>query len=60
MERLARAYPVKRCDATEITIPAAGKVAFGRVGHFGNWLRLEARLSKGAERRLTVTLQMKG
>ncbi|MCP4303557.1 MAG: hypothetical protein GY788_01465 [bacterium] len=60
MERPAQAYPVKWCDATEITIPAAGKVAFGRLGHFGNWLGLEARLPEGAERRLTIALRMKG
>lgn len=47
-------------DGTEIALPGKDKVAFGRISHFGNWLRFAARLPDGSQRRLTVTLQLKG
>lgn len=43
-----------------IEMPARGGVSFGRVAHFGNWLRLEARMPGGGERRLMVTVHFKG
>ena len=36
------------------------EVTFGRIGHFGNWLRIVCNLPKGAERRLHVTFHFKG
>jgi hypothetical protein len=47
-------------EGAEMVLPAKGQTAFLRLGHFGNWLRFEARLPEGGERRLTLTLQLKG
>lgn len=43
-----------------VEFPAARAVGFGRVAHFGNWLRFQARLPGGTERRITLTLHLKG
>lgn len=47
-------------EGVEIAMPARDGVSFGRLAHFGNWLRLEARMANGAERRLMVTVHLKG
>ena len=35
------------------------EVAFGKVAHFGNWLRLNGRLPDGASMRAIVALNLK-
>ncbi len=47
-------------EGAEMAIPGKGQAAFLRLTHFGNWLRFEARLPDGGERRVTLTLQLKG
>lgn len=47
-------------EGTEIAVPAEGEVAFARIAHFGNWLRLEARVPAGGTRRIHGTLHFKG
>jgi hypothetical protein len=47
-------------EGPAIELPAARGVGFGRIAHFGNWLRFELRLPEGAERRITLTLHLKG
>jgi len=47
-------------EGAEMALPAKGQAAFLRLAHFGNWLRFEARLPEGGERRVTLTLQLKG
>jgi hypothetical protein len=47
-------------EGAEIALPGKGRVAFLRLSHFGNWLRFVARLPDGGERRVTLTLHLKG
>lgn len=47
-------------EGTHIPMPGDGRVAFGRVGHFGNWLRIVCDVPDGATRRLHVTFHFKG
>lgn len=47
-------------EGTSIPLPGDKEVTFGRIGHFGNWLRIVCNLPKGAERRLHVTFHFKG
>jgi len=47
-------------EGLAVELPAARSVSFGRIAHFGNWLRFQARLPDGAERRITLTLHLKG
>lgn len=47
-------------EGTRLALPrAAGEVGFARVRHFGNWLRLSARLPDGASSTVLVTLHLK-
>jgi hypothetical protein len=39
---------------------AVDEVTFARIGHFGNWLRLKARLPEGASCQMLATLHLKG
>jgi len=48
-------------EGSEITLPSKGEVAFARVGHFGNWIRVIATaISDGGQRRCHVTINCKG
>ena len=48
------------CEGTRFALPrAAGEVRFARVAHFGNWLRVAARLPQGASSTVLVTLHLK-
>lgn len=47
-------------EGTSIPIPDDGSVSFGRIGHFGNWLRVVASVPEGASRRMHVTFHFKG
>lgn len=47
-------------DGGEIEIPGNGQVGFARVGHFGNWLRVLAKIPGGGTRRVHVTMHLKG
>lgn len=47
-------------EGTRIEMPGNGQVAFGRVAHFGNWLRIKAQVPAGVERRMMATLHFKG
>jgi hypothetical protein len=48
-------------EGTTLPVPDRGAVSFGRVAHFGNWLRIRAAdFSQGAERRVMATLHLKG
>jgi hypothetical protein len=47
-------------EGTTVPMPGDGAVTFGRLGHFGNWIRIVADLPEGATRRLHVTFHFKG
>jgi hypothetical protein len=48
-------------EGTILAVPERGAVSFGRISHFGNWLRLRAGdFPQGAERRVMATLHLKG
>ena len=47
-------------EGTTIPMPDESQVTFGRVGHFGNWLRIVGDLPEGVVRRLHVTFHFKG
>jgi len=47
-------------EGTAFQLPAgAGSLGFGRVSHFGGYLRLRARLPDGAALRVMATLSLK-
>ncbi len=47
-------------EGTKIEMPGDRQVAFGKITHFGNWLRIRAMVPAGTERRLLATLHFKG
>ena len=47
-------------EGTRIEMPGDRQVAFGRVSHFGNWLRIRADVPDGGERRMLATFHFKG
>ena len=47
-------------EGTEIAVPGDRQVAFARVTHFGNWLRIRANVAEGAQRRVMATFHFKG
>ena len=48
------------CDeGTEVPLPSEPGVTFGRVSHFGGFLRLTGQLPEGAEARVIVCLVLK-
>ncbi|NQV79804.1 MAG: hypothetical protein HQ495_04575 [Alphaproteobacteria bacterium] len=47
-------------EGTAIAMPSENQVTFGRVGHFGNWIRIVSDLPDGAVRRLHITFNFKG
>ena len=50
---------IRWCDeGTAITL-GEEEVAFGKVAHFGNWLRLRGRLPDGASMRAIIALSLK-
>ena len=50
---------IRWCDeGTSVTLGAA-EVAFCKVNHFGNWLRLAGRLPDGASLRSVIALSLK-
>ena len=50
---------IRWCDeGTSVTL-GAGEVAFGKVAHFGNWLRLSGTLPDGAVVRTIIALSLK-
>lgn len=50
---------IRWCDeGTAITL-GEEEVAFGKVAHFGNWLRLSGRLPDGASMRAIIALSLK-
>ena len=46
-------------EGTVIEIPADGEVSFGKVAHYGNWLRIKADVPAGVERRMMATFHFK-
>ena len=46
-------------EGTTIAIPGDKQVSFGKVAHFGNWLRIKADVPAGVERRMMATLHFK-
>lgn len=47
-------------EGTTIALPqAVNAVAFARIGHFGNWLRLAARLPEQSSCQVIATLHLK-
>lgn len=47
-------------EGLTITMPGRQEVAFGRLAHFGNWIRIRVNAPNGTERRMMVTLHLKG
>jgi len=47
-------------EGASLDLAGDATVAFARIGHFGNWLRLRAEVPEGESRRVTVTLHLKG
>lgn len=48
-------------DGEPVVLPKAeGEVAFRRIGHFGNWLRLRLEMAEGSTVQLLATLHLKG
>ena len=47
-------------EGTTIAVPGNQKVAFGRVKHFGNWIRIKAETPPGVARRVMATIHFKG
>lgn len=49
------------CDeGTEVPLPTEAGVTFGRVRHFGGWLRLTGELPQGARLKVIVYVTLKG
>ena len=47
-------------EGTTIAMPGDQKVAFARIAHFGNWLRITADTPAGVTRRMMATIHFKG
>ena len=48
------------CDeGTTFALPSAVGVTFGKVAHFGGWLRIAGELPEGAELKVIVALSLK-
>lgn len=47
-------------EGTTIAMPGDQQVAFGRVAHFGNWIRIKADTPPGVERRMMASIHFKG
>lgn len=50
---------IRWCDEGTALTLSEEEVAFGKVAHFGNWLRLSGRLPDGASMRAIVALNLK-
>jgi hypothetical protein len=47
-------------EGSRVRVPArAGEVAFAKVAHFGNWLRVSGRMPEGASGQALVTVHLK-
>ncbi|MDE0632672.1 MAG: hypothetical protein OXH73_14310 [Caldilineaceae bacterium] len=50
---------IRWCDEGTAIALGEEEVAFGKVAHFGNWLRLSGRLPDGASMRAIIALSLK-
>ncbi|MXZ21184.1 MAG: hypothetical protein F4Y84_11380 [Caldilineaceae bacterium SB0665_bin_25] len=50
---------IRWCDEGTAIALGEEEVAFGKVAHFGNWLRLSGRLPEGASMRAIIALSLK-
>jgi len=51
---------IRWCDeGTSFDLPSSVDVTFGRVTHFGGWLRIVGELPEGAELKVIVALSLK-
>ncbi|MCY3709783.1 MAG: hypothetical protein OXG26_12895 [Caldilineaceae bacterium] len=50
---------IRWCDEGTAIALGEEEVAFGKVAHFGNWLRLSGRLPEGAGMRAIIALSLK-